>query len=84
MIFGCNQGEHKLTVGYLQIAPDPVLDIARDAVFAALKDSGYVNGENFELLEKNAQGDLSMIPMIIQGFESRGVDILLLMELLAC
>jgi len=74
--FGCNNGPKITTVGYLQITPDPVLDIAKDGLFKALEDSGFVDGNNFRLIEKNAQGDLSMIPMIIESFIAQNVDII--------
>jgi len=73
----CGNKEKILTVGYLQITQDPVLDIAKEGVFTALRDSGYTDGQNFRLIEKNAQGDLSMIPMILQSFISSGVDVII-------
>lgn len=75
-VFACNNGPKILTVGYLQITPDPVLDTAKKSLFKVLADSGYVDGQNLKLIEENAQGDLSMIPMILQSFISRGVDII--------
>lgn len=70
----CQPTEKKITVGYLQITQDPVLDAAKAGLFRALADSGFVNGEKIRVLDNNAQGDLSMINMILQSFISQNVD----------
>ena len=71
----CNRGDGLPEIGYVQIAPDPVLEIARNSLIKTLQDSGFVDGKNYVFLEKNAQGDLSMIPSILQTFVSRNVDV---------
>ena len=73
----CNPGEQKITIGYVQITQDQVLDAAKAGVFRALSDSGFVDGVNIKILENNAQGDLSMINTILQGFISKNVDLIL-------
>ncbi len=75
-ITSCTQKSDTLVIGYIQITPDPVLDIAKASLFQALKDSGFVDGRNITILDKNAQGDLSMIPMILQSFVSQQVDVI--------
>lgn len=77
LLTACQPGEKKTTIGYVQITPDPVLDAARDGVFKALKDSGFIDGQNISILEKNAQGDLAMITMILQSFQSQNVDMVI-------
>jgi putative ABC transport system substrate-binding protein len=77
LIFSCNTKSDKLVIGYIQITPDPILDVAKTALFKALKDSGFVDNLNITILDKNAQGDLSMIPMILQSFISQQVDIVI-------
>jgi len=77
MLFACNSGSKKITIGYVQITQDPVLDVAKEGVFRALKDSGFVNGENIKVLDNNAQGDFSMINMILQSFQSQNVDLII-------
>lgn len=71
----CGSKEKILTVGYLQITQDPVLDIAKEGVYTALKDSGYIDKQNFRITEKNARGDLSMIPMVLLSFIPSEVDV---------
>jgi len=77
LMSSCQQGEKKITIGYVQISPDPVLDAARDGVFKALRDSGFIDGQKIKILEKNAQSDLSMITMILQSFQSQNVDMVI-------
>jgi len=73
----CQPGEKKTTIGYIQITEDPVLDAAKVGVFKALEDSGFVDGQNIRVLDKNAQGDLSMINTILQMFQSQNVDMVI-------
>jgi len=72
----CGKKVDSITIGYLQIVQDPSLDVAKEGVFQALKDSGYIVGTNFKILDNNAQGDMSMIPTILQSFISQNVDII--------
>lgn len=73
----CGPKSDKLVIGYIQITQDPVLDFAKASLFKALSDSGFVDGKNITILDKNAQGDLSMIPTILQSFVSQQVDIVI-------
>ncbi len=77
LLSGCQPGEKKITIGFVQISPDPVLDAARDGVYKALSDSGFIDGQNIKIVEKNAQSDLSMINMILQSFQSQNVDMVI-------
>lgn len=72
----CNQNRDKILIGYLQITPDPILDVAKASLFKVLKDSGFVDGQNIKILDNNAQGDLSMIPTILQSLISQRVDVI--------
>jgi putative ABC transport system substrate-binding protein len=77
ILMACAQGEKKIKIGYVQITEDEVLNTAKEGVFAALKDSGFVNGQNINIIESNAQGDLSMITTILQSFQSQGVSLII-------
>jgi len=72
----CGNKPAMTTIGYIQIAQDPSLDKAREGLLQALRDSGYIDGANFRFLDNNAQGDLSLIPTILQSLISRQVDII--------
>jgi|GEM_PF-515659 putative ABC transport system substrate-binding protein len=72
----CKQDQDKILIGYVQITPDPILDIAKENLFKALRDSGYIDGKNIRILDNNAQGDLSMIPTILQSLIAQRVDVI--------
>ncbi len=77
ILSACQPSEKKITIGYVQITQDPVLDTAKAGVFRALADSGFVDGQNITVLENNAQGDISMINTILQSLQSQGVDLII-------
>ncbi len=77
ILYGCNPVRNKITIGYVQITQDPVLDSAKAGLFHALADSGFVDGKNIRVLNNNAQGDLSMINTILQSFISQNVDMVI-------
>ncbi len=74
LLFCCSPKEKKTTIGYIQITEDEVLNKAKKGLFDALSDSGFIDGQNIRIIDNNAQGDLSMIPTILQSFKSQGVD----------
>jgi putative tryptophan/tyrosine transport system substrate-binding protein len=73
----CSESERKTLIGYVQITEDEVLNTAQAGVFQALADSGFVAGQNIRIINKNAQGDLSMITTILQSLQSQGVDLVI-------
>jgi putative ABC transport system substrate-binding protein len=76
-IAGCQPAQKKITIGYVQITQDPVLDAAKAGVFRALSDSGFVVGQKIKVIDNNAQGDIAMINMILQSFLSQNVDMII-------
>ena len=76
-LVACQTTPRKTTIGYIQITQDQVLDVAKSGLFRALSDSGFVNGQNINILDNNAQGDLSMINTILQSFLSQNVDLII-------
>lgn len=77
LLAACQPSQKKITIGYVQITQDPVLDAAKAGVFRALADSGFINGQNIKVLDNNAQGDLSMINTILQSLLSQNVDLII-------
>ena len=73
----CSQSERKTTIGYVQITEDEVLNTAKEGVFAALKDSGFIEDQNIKIIDKNAQGDLSIIVTILQSLQVQNVDLII-------
>jgi len=55
------------------VSSSPPLDDARDGFFKALADSGYVRDKTITVLERNAQGDIPALSLIMSEFINRGV-----------
>jgi putative ABC transport system permease protein len=62
-------------IGFAQISSVGPLDEARDAFFQALADSGFVRDSTITVLERNAQGDIASLMLIMNEFKQRGVDV---------
>lgn len=65
------------TVGIIQYNDHIALDSAREGFIAALKDNGYIEGENLTIDLQNAQGDQSNLSTISDRFVSNNVDLVL-------
>ena len=76
-LIACQPTQTKFTIGYVQITEDPVLETAKTGIFHALADSGFTDGINIKVINKNAQGNLSMISAILQSFISQNVDLII-------
>jgi putative ABC transport system substrate-binding protein len=77
LLASCQSGGGTVKIGYVQITQDPVLDQAKAGVFQALADSGFINGQNIKILDNNAQGDLSMINMILQSLLTQNTSLII-------
>ncbi len=73
---GCAK-EKKVTIGIIQYMDHVALDNAREGFINALKDNGYVDGENIVIDYQNAQGDQSNLTTISDRFVSNKVDLVL-------
>lgn len=69
--------QKNLTVGIIQYVDHVALNAARDGFIKALKDNGYVDGENLTIDLQNAQGDQSNLSTISDRFVSNKVDLVL-------
>jgi putative ABC transport system substrate-binding protein len=67
----------KFTIGIVQFMEHVALDKAREGFIAALKDDGYVDGENVQFDIQNAQGEQSNLSTISDRFVSNKVDLVL-------
>jgi putative ABC transport system permease protein len=54
------------------VSSAPPLDEARDGFLRALADSGYVRDSNITVLERNAQGDIPTLSLIMSEFLQQG------------
>jgi putative ABC transport system permease protein len=55
-------------IGLVQVSSIAPLDDARDGFLRALADSGYVRDSNITILERNAQGDIPTLSLIMSEF----------------
>lgn len=69
--------EGMVKLGAIQLAEHPALDQSYEGFMAALKDGGYIEGENLKVDFKNAQGDPSNCESIATKFVNDKVDLIL-------
>lgn len=74
---GCSQKHKNPVIGIIQYAEHVALDSAREGFIQALKDNGYVEGENITFDYQNAQGDQTNLSTISDRFVSNNVDLVL-------
>jgi putative ABC transport system permease protein len=55
-------------IGFAQVSSVAALDDARDGFFKALADSGYIRDSTVTVLERNAQGDIPTLSLIMSEF----------------
>jgi putative ABC transport system permease protein len=60
-------------IGVVQVSSLIALDEARDGFYKALADSGYVRDVTVTFLERNAQGDIPTLSLIMREFLQQGV-----------
>jgi len=71
-------GDEKVyNIGIVQYVDHVALDAAREGFIAALKDNGYVDGENIKIDLQNAQADQSNLSTISDRFVSNNSDLVL-------
>lgn len=63
-------------IGMIQYVQHAALDKATQGFKDALKDAGYVEGQNLTLDEQNAQGDVSNCETIANTLVNEGVDLI--------
>ena len=62
-------------IGVIQLVEHKSLDIIYNSFKDELKNLGYVDGKNVKITFQNAQGDMSNITSIVQGFEGDKQDV---------
>jgi putative ABC transport system substrate-binding protein len=60
-------------IGVVQVSSLPPLDEAREGFYKALADSGFVRDVNVTFLERNAQGDIPTLSLIMREFLQQNV-----------
>jgi putative ABC transport system substrate-binding protein len=78
LIAGCTGGnDGKIVIGIIQYMDHIALDSAREGFIEALKDNGYIVGDNLVIDYQNAQGDQSNLGSISDQFVNKNVDLVL-------
>lgn len=73
---GSKSGSGKVTIGINQLVTHAALDAARDGFLAALKDNGYVEGDNLVIDLQNAQGSQDTALTISNKFVTDKKDLI--------
>lgn len=84
MIAGCNTSATNVTnketkkyvIGMVTIVSHPSLDAIQQGTKDRLKEMGFVEGENLEIIEGNAEGDMATLSTIVQRFLDENVDLI--------
>lgn len=75
---GETQEEGKLvTLGIIQYVTHPSLDAAREGFLDVLKENGYEEGGNLQVIHKDAQADMTIAQSIAQQFAQDEPDLIL-------
>lgn len=67
-------------LGLVYFAPEPGVETCMRGLFDGLKDRGFVEGENLEVLRAHAQGEIANIPALLQNFETEDLDLVVPMS----
>src|SRR5689334_5495155 len=75
IIVGCGRADHgkRPVIGVAQVSSLAPLDEAREGFYKALADSGFVRDVNVTFIERNAQGDVPTLSLIMRDFIQQGV-----------
>ncbi len=61
-------------IGIVYFGPDPAADLCMKGLVDGLRELGFVEGQNLEIKKSHAQGEISNIPLLIQNYDSMGLD----------
>ena len=78
LIRHCGTGTHtsgRVKIGIVMANNSDIVSRTRDGIVEELARIGYVDGENCQILEQNAEGDIPTNQTIIDHFIKQGVDI---------
>jgi putative ABC transport system permease protein len=68
------QTPKRYKIGIVQFGVEPNVEICKNGIIQALNYHGYFDGNNIEIIYKNANGDMAMINSIVQGLVQSNVD----------
>lgn len=70
------RGSGRSRVGLLYFAPEAGADLCIKGLYDGLAQEGFTKDVNLEVISSHAQGEISNIPMLVQNFETQGVDLI--------
>ena len=75
LLTACSGADHagRPIIGVVQVSSLPALDDAREGFYKALADSGFVRDVSVTFIERNAQGDIPTLSLIMREFLQRNV-----------
>jgi putative ABC transport system substrate-binding protein len=74
---GCGKKEDgKKEIGIIKMMDHVALNQSEEGFVAALKDKGFVDGDNIKLTYQNGQGDINNLPTIADKFVGDKVDLI--------
>ena len=76
-LIGCGKKEKTFHIGVNQYVTHAALDASYDGFVDALKDAGYIDGENIVIDHQNAQGEPSNATTIATNLVSNNNDLIL-------
>jgi len=76
-ILSCNSTKNNdaKTIAFLDAFEDATVAEAKKGFFTALKDSGYIEGKNLNVIYRNAQGDIPALIQSVDYFISQQVNL---------
>ena len=77
-ILSCNSKKKNdaKTIAFLDAFEDATVAEAKKGFFTALKDSGYIEGKNLNVIYRNAQGDIPALTQSVDYFISQQVNLI--------
>jgi len=72
----CGNTQRPLTIGIAEFNQSPMNAETEKGVLDALRDSGYVAGQNVKFIIQNAQGDFPTVNAIARNFTTGRVDLI--------
>ena len=72
-----SRGSGRSRVGLVYFAPEAGAELCMKGLYDGLAQAGFTKDSNLEVISSHAQGEISNIPMLLQNFMTRGVDLII-------
>lgn len=69
-------GEKMYRIALAYFAPEEGVDICIKGVLDGLRDQGFIEGRNLQVLRAHAQAEISNIPSMLQNFDGQDLDLI--------